>query len=365
VFVRVKALLSRPEQVRRLPYGLAAFIVFIVLATVDSSGWAGWAWPALPVGFGALALPARFRASIWAACAGFVALASNPNSVQLGLAVAAFVFVSTGEDAATRPWRGWVGGCVGASVAFAISLVSGSGPYLQPYVFVGAGYLLAMLLRAWSRGRSLTHEARELRGQAVWLEQRTNLARELHDAVGHHVTAMVVQAEAGQLGEDPRAALQAIASSGRTALGELDALVVHLRDPAATVTVTAPPRLSDIDELLAEPLRQQGVAVAVRLDPEAGLDEVGILTAYRIAQEALTNVARHARASAAWVELARLGDRVRLRVSDDGVGTQSTSGHGSGLLGISERVRACGGSWELSERPGGGTMLEADLPVAR
>jgi signal transduction histidine kinase len=175
---------------------------------------------------------------------------------------------------------------------------------------------------------------------------------------------MVVQAEAGQLGEDPRAALQAIASSGRTALGELDALVVHLRDPAAAVTVTAPPRLSDIDELLAEPLRQQGVAVTVRLDPEPGLDEVGVLTAYRIAQEALTNVARHARASAAWVELARVGDRVRLRVSDDGVGPRSTSAHGSGLLGISERVRACGGSWDLSERPGGGTMLEANLPVA-
>src|SRR5262249_4653439 len=107
-----------------------------------------------------------------------------------------------------------------------------------------------------------------------------------------------------------------------------------------------------------------GVTVRVRLDPAPGLDELGTLTIYRIAQEALTNIARHANATAAWIDLARVGDRVRLRVSDDGTGPPKAPTRGSGLLGIDERVRDCGGSWALDERPGGGTLLAATVPAA-
>ncbi|WP_231931224.1 sensor histidine kinase [Micromonospora coriariae] len=281
------------------------------------------------------------------------------------MAAAGFVFVSTCEDPARRPWLGWAAGLAGAAGAFAIALLNHRGIYAQPFVFVAAGYLLAVLLRSWSRGKALTRETTELRDQAAWLEQRTNLARELHDVVGHHVTAMVVQAEAGQFSSDPAVALRAIANSGRTALRELDTLVVHLRNPDAPVVVSAPPRLSDIDELLAEPLRQQGVAVHVRLDAEPGLDEVSVLAAYRIAQEAITNIARHAHATTAWVELVRVGGHARLRVSDNGIGPPQAVTRGSGLLGIEERARALGGSSLLNRRPGGGTVLEAILPVAK
>jgi signal transduction histidine kinase len=167
-------------------------------------------------------------------------------------------------------------------------VLQGHGVYAQPFVFVTAGYLLAALLRSWSRGSALTREATRLRDQAAWLEQRTSLARELHDVVGHHVTAMVVQAEAGQLGPDPAAALQAIA-----------------------------------------------------------------------------DIARHANATAAWVELVRIDGLARLRVSDDGIGPPRAATRGSGLLGIEERVNALGGRWHLHPRPGGGTLLEVVLPVAR
>ncbi len=115
-------------------------------------------------------------------------------------------------------------------------------------------------------------------------------------------------------------ALRNIGELGRTALGELDSLVVHLRDPDAPLSVSAPPRLLDIDELLAEPLRRSGLAVDVRLGDGLVLDDLDVLTVYRVAQEALTNVARHARATHAWVELERRGDGVRIRVTDDGVG---------------------------------------------
>jgi signal transduction histidine kinase len=207
----------------------------------------------------------------------------------------------------------------------------------------------------------LVGEAEELRGQAAWLEQRTSVARELHDVVGHHVTAMVVQAEAGQVA-DPQVALRTIGELGRTALAELDSLVVHLRDPGARLAVTAPPRLLDIDELLAAPLRQAGVEVDVHIDETLGLDEVTVLTVYRIAQEALTNVARHAAARHTWVELAGSDGDVRLRVSDDGIGPPTERSRGSGLLGIEERVAAAGGTWDLASRPGGGSILDVRLP---
>lgn len=231
------------------------------------------------------------------------------------------------------------------------------------------GTAAGVAIIALERTLSLEHETTALRGraraseqQARWLAERTALARELHDVVGHHVTAMVVQAEAGKVG-DPQAALDAVGDLGRQALGELDALVVHLRDPDSELNVSAPPRLSDIDELLAAPLRGQGVAVHVDVDDAPGLDDAGTLTAYRITQEALTNVSRHARAETAWVEVTRTGAHVHVRISDDGVGPPPTSDHGSGLLGIEERVTAQDGVWAIGRRPGGGTSIDAFLPV--
>jgi signal transduction histidine kinase len=373
---QIRSWLRKPEGVRRLAYGVAGLIAVLALlpgTTKATGGYCqacmaeltGWLWLLLPVALATSVWLPQHRARVFAVAAAVVGLANTTDSPNLAVAAGVFVFISISEDANRRPWLGWVAGGVGATgSAVAGSMASGLRPSASPFLLVGVGYLLAMLLRSWIRRIALSSEASDLRGQAVWLEQRANLARELHDVVGHHVTAMVVQAEAGQLSDDPSAALRAIAESGRTALGELDALVVHLRDPNAVISMSVSPRLSDIDELLAEPLRQQGVAVHVRLDADPGLDEVGVVTAYRIAQEALTNVARHARAGAAWVELTRIGERVRLRISDDGVGPPDAPGRGSGLLGIDERVRARGGSWELSERPGGGTMLEANLPVA-
>jgi signal transduction histidine kinase len=171
-----------------------------------------------------------------------------------------------------------------------------------------------------------------------------------------------VQAEAGLVG-DPRAALEAIGGLGRTALTELDALVVHLRDPQSPLAVSAPPRLRDIDELLADPLRRSGVVVQVDVDPQLVLSEGTLLAVYRIAQEAMTNITRHAAATHAWVAAAPSGSYVHLRVADDGVGPPHGSPQrGSGLVGIDERVTAGGGHWSITARPGGGTMVDVYLP---
>lgn len=300
----------------------------------------------------------RIRATVLGIGAGLIAV-WTPEAVYLWTLVASLVMLSIIEDRRRVPvvaWAAGLVGSVGSLVAAPESLTVAS------FLAVGLGGGLGLSVRSRSQTASLTKEAGHLRHQARWLEQRTVLARELHDVVGHHVTAMVVQAEAG-LVRNPTQALESIGDLGRTALTELDALVVHLRDPDAPLALSAPPRLSDIDEVLAAPLRQQGVHVEVEIDDDLGLDDTGVLAVYRITQEALTNVTRHADAGTAWVELSRRGDRVRLRISDDGVGAPPTPARGSGLLGIHERVAARKGHWELNGRPGGGTMVDVTLPV--
>lgn len=371
---RTREWLADPDAVRRGAYGVAGFFAMVGFVSAAGSGTGfpvQWTWMVVPIVLlTAAALPHR-RALVFAVAALALALPTGSNTVYLGFSVMSCVFlaiVAAGESGEPR-WLGWASGLAGSvGSIFVAPMVAATlpfdrvGPNLTPFIFVAVGFLFAQVYDLRRIRRKLKAETDDLRGEAAWLRQRTALARELHDVVGHHVTAMVVQAEAGQVG-DPEVALRAIADSGRTALGELDTLVVNLRDPDAEPTLKAPPRLSDIDELLAEPLRLQGVSVQCRIDPAPGLDELGVLTAYRIAQETLTNIARHARASGAWVELTRVGDRMRLRVSDDGVGPPAGTEGGSGLVGIGERVAAVKGSWDISERPGGGTMVEAYIPV--
>ena len=296
---------------------------------------------------------------VWLAVGAGFAAVWTPGLGLFWLVVVALTFLSITEDPQRRPWVGWVGGLAGSTIAIVLSAT----PTVEPIVATGIGGGAALLVRSWTRNRELTDEADSLRGQTAWLEQRTAVARELHDVVGHHVTAMVVQAEAGRLG-DPQEALRTIGDLGRTALKELDSLVVHLRDPQVPLTVHAPPRLLDIDELLAEPLRRAGVRVEVTVADDLRLDEVDVLAVYRIAQEALTNVAKHAAAHTVWVEVSRSGDRVRVRVGDDGAGPPADRPtRGSGLVGIEERVVPRGGTVELVGRPGGGSILDVTLPV--
>lgn len=106
--------------------------------------------------------------------------------------------------------------------------------------------------------------------------------------------------------------------------------------------------------------------VKVRIGDGLDLADADVLAVYRMTQEALTNIARHAGARFAWVDLQRTGDRVRLRVSDDGVGPAIPAGEparGLGLVGIAERAAAYGGTAELLSRPGGGSTLDVVLVV--
>jgi signal transduction histidine kinase len=346
---------------RQLAYALSAMAAAFAM-TISLMEPRGDGWPAF-LALLAMATPLlapRYRTTVFGVGATFVAMWAG-EAPWLAFTVGAAVLVAVAEDLHEVAWRGWAFGLVGCVLAL---VISPDGELLSPFIGVLVGGLGGVVLRSRVRGRALEDEAGRLRGHTEWLEQRTAIARELHDIVGHHVTAMVVQAEAG-LVKDPHAALQTIGGLGRAALTELDDLVVHLRDPLAPMTVSAPPRLSDIDELLAAPLRSSGVLVEVSIDPQLALSEVAELAVYRIAQEALTNVSRHARATHAWVELSSHHGLVHLLVADDGVGPHAVDEldprRGSGLVGIDERVSGLGGQWSLSARPGGGTLLHVEV----
>lgn len=206
----------------------------------------------------------------------------------------------------------------------------------------------------------------QLADQAVSLE-RLRIARELHDVVAHHVSAMGVQAGAARrvLDRDPvkaSDALRHVEQSARDAIGELRSLVVTLRseDDGAS----AAPDIGALPDLV-EAAQESGQRVELQTigEPRAVSPMVG-LTAFRIVQEALTNSRKHAGPVAKVdVRLRYLADEVEVEVTDDGRGGGSGAhGAGAGLMGMRERVAALGGSLEVGPRSRGGWLVRARIP---
>jgi signal transduction histidine kinase len=205
---------------------------------------------------------------------------------------------------------------------------------------------------------------RESAAQRRLDEERLRIARDVHDVVAHAMTAINVQAgvAAHLLERDPGqayAALRNIKQVSGEALGDLRATLGALRDgPAA-----ADPGVRDIGAL-ADAAGTAGIDVSVDADELAGLSRAVRTASYRIVQEALTNVVRHARAEHAWVTVRRLPDALTIEVRDDGTGNGAPSAPGNGLLGMRERALALGGSLEAAPADGRGWLVAARLPVA-
>ncbi|ROR65361.1 sensor histidine kinase [Agrococcus jenensis] len=202
--------------------------------------------------------------------------------------------------------------------------------------------------------------------QAVSLE-RLRIARELHDVVAHHVSAMGVQAGAARrvLDRDPvkaADALRHVEQSARDAIGELRSLVVTLR--SEDDGTSAAPELAALPALI-ESARESGQRIELQSigTPRPVTSMVG-LTVYRIVQEALTNSRKHAGPVARVdVRLRYLDDEIEVEVTDDGRGgAAGTHGAGAGLMGMRERVAALGGSLEVGPRSRGGWLVRARVP---
>jgi signal transduction histidine kinase len=197
-------------------------------------------------------------------------------------------------------------------------------------------------------------------------EERLRLARELHDVVSHAVNVMVLQAAAAaaQRDRDPvaaRASVIAVQEAADRALVELDALVGLLAAPVERRTDTD---LAEALQDLVTRMRAGGLKVQLVSPPHLDLPEDVSATTYRIVQEALTNVVRHAPGSTATVGLHRDDGHLEVRVRDDGAGPDPNSEPGFGLVGLAERVRAVGGRLRTGPVPGGGFEVHARLPVA-
>ncbi|MFD6972676.1 sensor histidine kinase [Streptomyces sp. NPDC059979] len=207
-------------------------------------------------------------------------------------------------------------------------------------------------------------------------EERLRIARDLHDVVAHHIALVNVQAgvAAHVMDKRPDQAKEALAhvrDASRSALNELRATVGLLRQSGDPEAPTEPaPGLSVLDELV-DTFRHAGlpVEVIVQLDREAGpLPAAVDLAAYRVIQEALTNVRKHAGPGAkAEVSVVRVGPSVEVTVLDDGGGAEAPDaepGGGHGLLGMRERTGALGGACFAGPRYGGGYRVHATLPVS-
>jgi signal transduction histidine kinase len=205
-----------------------------------------------------------------------------------------------------------------------------------------------------------------LAAEAVTSE-RTRIAREVHDVVAHGVTLMVVQAGALRRrtdDEDPAApVLDSIVTTGREALAELRGLLGVLRAADAPAERSPNPGIGDL-AALTDQLRANGLDTHLVIEGAARSLPAGVeLAAFRIVQEALTNVVRHAGAQTAEVTVRYEPDRVVLSVVDDGGGPVAGAPSGHGLAGMRERAALYGGEVAAGAGSGGGFEVEAWLPV--
>jgi signal transduction histidine kinase len=254
-------------------------------------------------------------------------------------------------------------------------------PILSRLVAVGLAVAIGLYLRARvdylfglrDRAERLERERELLAAQAV-ADERVRIARELHDVVAHNVSLMVVQAQALAAtgsAQHEKDSLNRIAAIGREALSEMHRMLGVLRIANGDGPERAPqPGIRDLDPLIAR-TRDAGVQTTLTVDgPSVQLPSAIDLSAYRIIQEALTNVIRHSGAEHAEVRLSYRAAKLELTVLDDGNGTSAEqssangSGGGHGLIGMRERVALFGGRLETGPRSDGpGYRVYASIPI--
>jgi signal transduction histidine kinase len=222
-----------------------------------------------------------------------------------------------------------------------------------------------------SRRNAELHRLRTAESERTVAAERSRIARELHDVVAHHISAVVIRAQAADRvaasrPEEAGAAVRWIATTGQEALAAMRQVVRVLRSPSTSTSELAPgPTLAALPEV-AERLTGVGLRVELHLpDPLPVLPAPVDLAAVRIAQEALTNVLVHARADRAVVQVVIEDGKLVVDVQDDGVaGTDPIGRDGHGLIGMRERAAACGGRLSIGRSPLGGWEVTARIPLS-
>ena len=307
--------------------------------------------------------------------AGMVAQALASGHSAEGLELVVAWLVGAYSVAAYSPLPRALAGLALSAAAYAIYAARDDNP--DP----GQGWSIAfwglIIAAAWLVGVFVhsRRESAELSVQAAALEreaqeaverERLRIARELHDIIAHSVSVIGLQAGAAELvldrePERVRAPLQSIQASARDTVVELRRLLGILRDGEQPAALTPQPQLADLAALL-EQVRASGLPVDLRVEGVAGPLPPGIeLSAYRVVQEALTNVRKHAGAAEAHVVLRYCDRSLEVEISDDGAGPTG-NGNGHGLHGMHERVALYGGTLTAGSTATGGFTVLAQLP---
>ena len=342
---------------------------------------AGWTGFALCVGQLA---PLYFRrchaVAVFALVAGFSAaqavLIDTPLWSQVAFPVAVY---SVGRFASTR--SGLAALAVGIAGAFVASYV-----WLLEFDQLIASaftsyvlFIVAVVVTAWALGTlgrvrrayvdALVERGEQIRREAAQQvalaasDERTRIAREMHDVVAHGLSMIVVQADGARYAasRDPHlaaATLETIAATGRASLTEMRHTLGLLRSDGG-VELRPQPGIADLAGLVS------GDDIEATLpDPATPVSDGVALTAYRVVQEALTNVRKHAGPDVRVRVVVAIDDEATVLVEDDGRGAAGAAGgHGLGLLGMRERVTAHGGTLDAGPRAGGGWRVTARLPL--
>jgi signal transduction histidine kinase len=314
---------------------------------------------------------------VWALATGAAFATVGPSLVPLSFTILIYVYtaaahcprrVSLAGLAATEALLGVVWLARPRSIGDAGTLII-DGLLMAAAWWLGDGTRrrLEAVAAAQQRAAELERAREELARRAV-TEERLRIARELHDVVAHSMSIIAVQSGVGahvldSQPEEARKALAAVEATSRQALVEMRRLLGVLRQEAEPRGSLAPaPGLAELEALTAEVARA-GVRVEVRIEGTptelpAGLD----LSAYRIVQEALTNVVRHAGPATARVAVRYAPGRMSVEVIDDGRGGDPGD-PGLGIPGMRERAALYGGTLEAGPLPGGGFRVAATLPL--
>jgi signal transduction histidine kinase len=329
----------------------------------------------------------RRRAPVPAAAvvtgAGLLELLVVPDLLPADVAVLVMIYALAAYATRWASRAGLAAGLVGAVLA-GLRYFSAEASDALPVTIgsMGVAVVAAWALGDLRRARVQRLAALEERAHLLELErdqemrlaataERTRIAREMHDVVAHSLSVVIAQADGGRYAgrTDPEAAvgaLEAIAATGRQALTDMRALLGVLRDGSGQEYAPQP----DVDAVpaLVDDVRASGLDVDLIVEGAPRPLPAGpSLAAYRIVQESLTNVLKHAGPAArAWVRLHWRPDCLELSVLDDGRGAAAAvatgDGHGHGVVGMRERAQLHGGRLEAGPRPGGGFGVHASLP---
>jgi len=331
------------------------------------------AWALLAAGPVALVARRRYPVPVlWATLAATLPWSSAAGWAQISFIIAFFVAATAGK-------RHWAWLVLVINFAWAIWLAPLIYGYPIPPVndaLLLAGWVLAVATAAEAyRFRAervaATRDSRQIEQRRRQSEERLRVARDLHDVIGHNISLINVQASMGldlidSQPEQARAALTAIKSASKEALEELRTMLTTLRQDDAAAPRSPVPGLDRLPELI-ELTRAAGLSVEVEVaGEEPPLPAAVHLAAYRIIQESLTNVARHAGRARVTMRVSYDDTNMRVEIDDDGkvpAGEGSAIGTGSGITGMRERAAALGGDLSAGFRHGGGFRVSARLPV--